>query len=235
MAVEVLENDALIPRVALDMEHKVILTDKQKELLLEERQHIIEDSIYAVQKSFFRIGKALAEIRKFGLYKADPLYPNWKDYIAHRIVPKLHQSTISDYISIVRMQLENKEFIQEEDLVRLGYKKVKLLKSKLNVISKEKDMVVRRQLLSKFKDFYERSFQEFRDLPYSTYEKALALRLEIEQPVKESGNMVIEKSNADFVFKFDKKRNKIVITPIADGNSSKLESFFHLISDIQES
>lgn len=226
-AVEVQGRNQILPGLSLNMEHRVILSYHQKELLLEERQHIIDDCIYSIQSNFFKIGKALAEIRKFSLYKADPLYSSWKEFVSHRIAPKLHQSTISDYIAIVKMQLENKDYIREDDLVRLGYKKVKLLKSKLNIIQKEKDPQVKKSLEDKFKSVYQKSFQEFRDLPYSTYEYLLNF-----VPSNKKENNIIEKSNLDFIFRFDKKRQKVTIIPKGI-NKGKLESFFYLISDLE--
>ncbi|MDH4127466.1 MAG: hypothetical protein OEV44_01845 [Spirochaetota bacterium] len=218
----------IIPNIGLDMEHRVILTNHQKGLLLEERQHIINESIATIQSSFFRIGKALAEIRKFKLYKADPLYPSWREFINHRIVPKLHQSTITDYIGIVKMQLENQDYIKEEDLVRLGYKKVKLLKAKLNLIQKEKDSILKRKLENKFKSVYERSFKEFRDLPYSTYEYLLSFV----QSAKKENNYILEKEDSNFVYRLDKKRLKISITP-KTRNVEKLTFFFNRITSLE--
>ncbi len=228
------DKQELIPRLALGMEHRIILTHRQKELLLEERLHLIEDCIYTIQSNFFKIGTALAEIRKFKLYKADPLYPKWKDYISHRIEPKLHQSTITDYIGIVKMQLEHQDFIHEEELIRLGYKKVKLLKSKLNLIQKEKDTPLRKKLIGKFKTFYQQSFKEYRDIPYVTFEKALMLRIQGDEEVKSLNHNIIEKSSRGFHFKFNKTQKKITITSSDDFSEDQLETLFHLICDIEK-
>jgi hypothetical protein len=206
-----------IPNISLDMEHRVILSERQKSALLHERQQVIEDSIHSIQKSFFNLGKALAEIKRFKLYKVDPLYPLWKEYINHRIVPKLHQSTISDYIAIVRMQLEHQDFIKEDDIIALGYKKVKLLKSKLNIIKKEKDPLKRETLSTKFKELYHKSFKEFNGLPYTTYEKIFSFI----SSDKTNGN-IVRKSNNMFNFKLDKKNNKLSIIP-KEGNKHLLE------------
>lgn len=225
----------VLPAISLDLEHRLILTDKQKELLLEERKQIINESLEAIQYNFFRLGKALAEIKKYKLYKSDPFHKTWKDFVQNKIQPKLHQSTISDYISIVKMQLENKEFISENDIVELGYKKVKLLKSKLNLIKKEQDYQLRKKLEKKFRTFYRQSFEEFRDLPYSTYEQALMLRLEdLSEPERKSDSYIIERENTEFKYKFDKRNKKITISSV-NGNYEQLESLFHLLSNVQES
>ena len=218
----------ILPSLSLDMEHRLVLTDKQKELLLEERQHLIEDSIHSIQNSFFSIGKALAEIKKFKLYKADPFYPTWREYISHRVSPKLHQSTISDYIGIVKMQLDHKDFIKQEELIRLGYKKVKLLKAKIALIQKENDLHVKRGLMEKLKEIYSKSFQEFRDVPYTTYETILSFV----PSEKRSSNHTIEKVTENFTFKLDKKNNKITIIPNS-GDHKVLEKFYDMISDIK--
>ncbi len=225
------DNQEIIPGISLDMEHRITLTTRQKELLLIERQNLIDECIHSIQTNFFRIGKALAEIKKFRLYKQDALFPSWRDFVNNRIVPKLHQSTISDYIGIVQMQVKYKDVIQEDDLIRLGYKKSKLLKARLSVIEKEEDPQAKRQLEKTFKTFYERSFKEFRDLPYTTYERALNLRiLGQEYPSKPGNNLIIEKINDFFKFKFDKKNKKITIIPVDENHYDKLESFFHMIS-----
>lgn len=229
------DKQTILPAISLDIEHRLILTEKQKELLLEERKQIIDESLEAIQYNFFRLGKALAEIRKYRLYKSDPFNKTWKDFVKNKIQPKLHQSTISDYISIVKMQLENKDFISEDEVIELGYKKVKLLKSKLNLIKKEKDYQLKKKLEKKFKTFYKQSFQEFRDLPYSTFEQALMIRLEgLSESPKNSYNYTIEKENEEFKYKLDKRNKKITISPKND-NFEQLESLFHILSNVQES
>ncbi len=210
-----------LPNISLDMEHRIILSERQKSILLNERQKVIEESILNIQKSFFYLGKALAEIKRFKLYKADPLYPLWRDYVNNRIVPKLHQSTISDYIAIVKMQLENQDLITEEDIIKLGYKKVKLLKSKLNLIKKEKDQLKKDALTKKFKELYYKSFKEFHALPYTTYEKIFSF---ISSNKMDSN--IVKKSNDVFSFKLDKKNNKLTIIP-KKGNKKLLEELFN--------
>ena len=159
-----------LPKLQDTSTQKLNLNQQQRKQLLEERQEIIEQAIIDIQYNFFRIGKALAEIKNYKLFKADPLFSTWSSYIKNRIIPKLHQSTISDYIAIVRMQLSESDYMVEEEIVKLGYKKAKLLKNKLNVIKQIEDDNNRNVLLEKFKNTYQKSFKEFSELPYRTYE-----------------------------------------------------------------
>ncbi len=215
----------IIPVLALDIEHRLILSERQRITLLKDRQRIIDESILAIQQNFLQLGKALAEIKKFKLYKADPLFPSWRDYINHRLAPKLHQSTISDYIGIFNMLIHHNDFIQEQDLVKLGYKKTKLLKAKLNLIKKEKDPVIREQLEDKFKRNYDKIFKEFRDIPYTTFEKVF----DFVPSEKKMNHNIIEKSNSDFHFKLDKKNHTITIKS-KSGDQSKIMDFFRAIT-----
>ena len=221
--------------INLEIDSRVNLSLKNREVLLKERQEVIERSIQEIQNSFLKLGKALAEIKKFKLYKADPLYPFWKDYLDHRVKIKLHQSTISDYIAIFQMCIENKSFISEESLVKLGYKKSKLLKSKLNLIKKEKDIQLREKLYEKFKLFYQQSFKEFRDIPYSTYQQALELRLQknLQLDPKKRDTISVKKSNKVFNFKWDKVNHKIIISVNDTNQLQQLESLFYKISNIK--
>jgi hypothetical protein len=149
----------------------VHLTLEQREQLLIERQALIQTALETIQHNFFRLGKALAEIKEFRLYKADRLCRTWKQFVEYRIQPKLHQSTISDYIGIVKMQVENAQVMDETGLLKLGYKKAKLLKAKYNLIKKIESNDQRTKAMDRFLQIYNMSFEQLSFASYAVYEQ----------------------------------------------------------------
>ncbi len=201
-----------LPSLDLITRINLSLTNEQRAQLLKERQAIIELSIEEIQSNFFKIGKALAEIKKFKLYKADKLYPTWSEYIKHRVVAKLHQSTISDYIGIVKMQLSENDYMKEDEIMRLGYKKSKLLKNKLSIIKQVEDPNERRKLYDKFKDVYQKSFKELSGLPYKTYEYQFKFIPPSKKNIQRKKN-VVEKQTDNFILKLNTISGIISISP----------------------
>lgn len=196
--------------------------EKQRKQLLEERQNIIIENITTIEKSFFRIGKALAEIKHHRLYKADPIYNKWKDYVEHRIYPHLHQTTITDYIGIVRMQIENDDFIGEEELVNLGFKKARLLKSKYNLIQQIEDNTEREKMMERFKENYRKCQEEFQLIPFTTFRKVFDfIKSERQQ------NHIMEKNLGSMHLKFNRKTNTITIK---SEYTEELEGLFYKLA-----
>ncbi len=194
------------------------ITDDQKKYLLEERENLIQTNIDKIQNSFFLIGKALFEIKQYKLYKADPIYNKWKDFVKYRILSKLHQSTISDYMAIVKMQIENQDFMGENELITLGYKKAKLLKSKFNMIKKIKNNSTKNKLKQKFIETYKMSFDELNDVPFSIYEKKFNfIKTEFPQNITKEE---FEKDGIKYIL--DKKNKKIIIKSNSSDNLKQL-------------
>jgi hypothetical protein len=201
-----------LPSLDLITRINLSLTGEQRAQLLRERQTIIEKSIEEIQSNFFKIGKALAEIKKFKLYKADKLYPTWSEYIKHRVVAKLHQSTISDYIGIVKMQLSESDYMKEDEIVKLGYKKAKLLKNKLSIIEQVEDPTKHRELKEKFRRVYQKSFKELSGLPYKTYEYQFKFIPPSKKNIKRR-KKVVEKQTDEYILKLNTISGIISITP----------------------
>ncbi len=200
-------------------------TQRQQEL--RKYESLIEKSINDIQKSFIDIGKALIEIRSKKLYKEDPLYKNWGDYLKNRVAAKLNQSTVGDYISIVKMIITNED-IREEDLVKLGYKKAKLIKTKFNSIMMEKNKEERKRKMSLFKEVYKEVVDSPENIPYTTCEKMFSF-IKSPRNQKEKQRYNIVKSEINGV-KINYNKLKKTIT-IKSEQEERLDGIFNILTN----
>jgi hypothetical protein len=196
-------------------------------LLLKDREHIIEKSILDIQESFILIGKALMEIKDMKLYQEDPIYKTWSEYVKNKVQAKLHQSTIGDYISIVRMIVSNQD-IREEDIVKLGYKKAKLIKTKYNLIMKEKDKDQRNKKLDEFKEVYKEVIKSPENIPYKVCEEMFDFIKSRNNQHKKSN--IVRKEVHGVKISFNKTKNTITIKSEQD---ERLESIYQILSHIR--
>ncbi len=200
---------------------------KERYLLLKDRENIIEKSIQDIQESFILIGKALMEIKDMKLYQEDPIHNTWSSYVKNKVQAKLHQSTIGDYISIVRMIMSNQD-IREEDIVKLGYKKAKLIKTKYNLIMKEKNKEERNKKLDEFKNIYQEVVKSPDNIPYKVCEEMFDFIKAKSKKHKKSD--ILKKEIHGIKISYNKTKNTITIK---SEQHERLESIFDIISHIR--
>lgn len=217
-----MEND--LSRNYSNLPAKTELGDRKT--LLREKESIIEESIGNIQESFIRLGKALIDIKDQKLYKEDPLHNTWKAYIENRVKAKLNQSTIGDYIAIVRMMISNDD-ISEEDIIKLGYKKAKFLKTKYNTILKEKNDEEREKKLDHFKKIYHEIIESSQNIPYRIYEDMFAF-VKKKDKNKQKSNIVKNDING---VKITYNKNKKSIS-ISSEQSERLDTIYNYIVNI---
>ncbi|MFW5799188.1 MAG: adenosine deaminase [Spirochaetota bacterium] len=220
-------NDAKRGELALNKNYdlftdKVSNSDRKK--LLKEREDLIEKSINDIQESFIIIGKALLEIRDMKLYKEDSVYNTWSSYLENRVKAKLNQSTIGDYISIVRMIVSNEE-IKEDDIIKLGYKKAKLLKTKYNTIMKEQNQELKNKKLNKFKQVYKEIVDSSENIPYKNYVKMFDF---VKPHTSTTDSNIVKKQIHGVNVTYNKTKKRITIK---SEQKERLDSIFDIITE----
>ncbi len=194
---------------------------------LKKYEQVIEESIINIQKNFIVLGKALMRIKDEKLYKEDPLHNTWGAYVEYRVKSKLNQSVISDYISIVRMILANEDF-KENDIIKLGYKKAKFIKTKYNTIMKEKDEDLKEKKLVRFHQVYQEIIDSSENIPYSTCKKLFGFV----KPKKDKNQIILNDEINGIKVKYNKKKKKITIEA---EQQERLNTLYHIITNIKSS
>ncbi len=200
---------------------------------LKEQERIITESVKAIAENFFRIGQALLTIKKEKLYKADPLYNTWSEYVRKRIGSKLHLATIQDYISIVQMQLELKEYMTPQQLMQLGYKKAKYLKSKYNIIKRLKDPVQKELMLKRFVDVYKDMFDDLKDLNFTAFKYQFDFIPANSRGVKK-GNITSRRVIGNAEVTFNPIKGEIIIKAL-NNSFEELSRYHNIILNALES